>query len=155
MEQNNHTFQIHLTNLYSLHHGVEQVSISLFTFHCIPQLLMMVFFHSVLLGVENTASRIKINIWLNLCSKDSKDQWQTFSGTDFQTLTLWSSYFYSVSHDLCNHCLCLSAFENKVLFCISRSVPNILRHYEITWGKSAASAEMLQLSLICGDIKGK
>lgn len=40
----------------------------------------------------------------------------TFSGTDFQTLTLWSSYFYSVSHDLCNHCLCLRHLKIRSFF---------------------------------------
>lgn len=40
----------------------------------------------------------------------------TFSGTDFETLTLWSSYFYSVSHDLCHHCLCLRHLKIRSFF---------------------------------------
>lgn len=47
-------------------------------------LLMMVLFHTGLPSVENTASGIKINIWLNLCSKDSKDQWQHFLALIFK-----------------------------------------------------------------------
>lgn len=71
----NCTFWIHLTNLYFLFSSWrEQMSISLFAFHFIL-LLPMVFFHAALLSVENTVSRIQVNIRLNLCSQDSKDQW--------------------------------------------------------------------------------
>ena len=68
----------------------------------------------------------------------------TFSGTDFETLTLWSSYFYSVSHDLCHHCLCLRHLKIRSFFLhIKECSKYSLRQYEITWGESAASADLL------------